>query len=87
MFKVKVESKQEGRKRTRRMESLDTFKTEEEANKFIDSVIKEQESLCWKSWGMMVTEQRIENGKRIAWYRPAIILYADLTQSFEIVPA
>lgn len=87
MYRVRMESKQEGRKKIKRMESLDSFATEAEANKFIDDVIKQQESLCWKAWGIMLTEQREENGKRIAWYRPGCIIYASLTQSFEIVPA
>lgn len=87
MYRVRMESKQEGRKKIKRMESLDSFATEAEANKFIDDVIKQQESLCWKAWGIMLTEQREENGKRIAWYRPGCIIYASLTQSFEIVAA
>lgn len=87
MFKVRVESKQEGRKKIKRMESLDSFATEAEANKFIDDVIKQQESLCWKSWGIMLTEQREEDGKRIAWYRPGCIIFASLTQTFEIISA
>ena len=87
MYRVRIESKQEGRKKVKRVESLDSFQTMEEANKFIDDVIKRQESLCWKSWGIMLTEQSEENGKRIAWYRPGCIIYASLTHTFEIVPA
>ena len=36
MYRVRIESKQEGRKKVKRVESLDSFQTMEEANKFID---------------------------------------------------
>lgn len=87
MYKVRMESKQEGKKKTRRMESIESFASIDDANKFIDGCIEQQEKLCWQSWGMMKTEQRTENGCRIAWYRPAVILFASLTQKFEILEA
>ena len=87
MYRVRMESKQEGRKKIVRKESFDKFMTEEEAHKFIDGVIKQQEQICWKSWGLMVTEKHQDGNKLIVDYNPAIIFYAKLTQTFEIVAA
>ena len=87
MYRVRMESKQEGRKKIKRVESLDKFDTVEAAQAFIDSCIKQQESMCWKAWGLMVTEKHQDGGKLVVDYNPAIILYAKLTQSFEIVAA
>lgn len=87
MFKVKMESKQEGRKKVKRCASTDTFLTEQEAQEFIDSVIKQQEQMCWKAWGLMVTDKHQDGNKLIVDYNPAIIFYAKLTQTFEIVAA
>ena len=87
MYRVRMESKQEGRKKIKRCESFDTFLTEEDAHKFINDVIRQQEQMCWKAWGLMVTDKRKEGGKLIVDYNPAIIFYAKLTQTFEIIAA
>lgn len=87
MYRVRMESKQEGRKKVKRCASTDIFLTEQEAQDFIDSCIHKQEQICWKAWGLMVTDKRKDGSKLIVDYNPAIIFYAKLTQTFEIVAA
>lgn len=87
MYRVRLESKQEGRKKVKRVESLDTFDTIEKAHEFIDSCIKQQETTCWKVWGLEVTEIDKKETTVTATYRPAVIFFANLVQKFDIVPA
>lgn len=87
MYRVKLESKQEGRKKVKRVVSLDTFDTIENAHDFINSCIKQQEETCWKAWGLEVTRIDRNETTVTATYQPAIILYANLVQKFEIIPA
>ena len=87
MFKVRVESKLEGKKKVRRQVSTDTFCTREEADAFVESCINKQESLWWGSWGLMVTERNEQEGKLRVHYRPACTLFASLTQTYEVISA
>lgn len=87
MYRVKLESKQEGRKSVKRVESKDTFGTIEQAHDFIDSCIKQQEATCWKAWGLEVTKIDKSETTVTATYQPAIIFYRNLVQKFEIIPA
>lgn len=87
MFKVRVESVLEGKKKARRQVSTDTFTTKAEADAFVESCIGKQESLCWRSWGLMVTERNEQEGKLRVHYRPACTLFASLTQTYEVISA
>lgn len=87
MYKVRVESILEGKKKVRRQVSTDTFRTQAEADSFVESCIKKQESLCWKSWGLMVAERKEQDGKLRVDYRPACTLFASLTQLYEVISA
>ena len=87
MFKVKVTSKLEGKRKQKHQVSTDTFVTREEAEAFVNSCISKQEKLCWQAWGMMVTKRNDDNGKLRVDYLPACTIFASLTQSFEIVSA
>lgn len=87
MYRVKLESKQEGRKSVKRVESKDTFGTIEQAHDFINSCIKQQEATCWKAWGLEVTKIDRNETTVTATYQPAIIFYRNLVQKFEIIPA
>lgn len=87
MYRVKLESKQEGRKSVKRVESKDTFGTIEQAHDFIYSCIKQQEATCWKAWGLEVTKIDRNETTVTATYQPAIVFYRNLVQKFEIIPA
>ena len=87
MYRVKLESKQEGRKSVKRVESKDTFGTIEQAHDFINSCIKQQEATCWKAWGLEVTKIDRNETTVTATYQPAIIFYRNLVQKFDIIPA
>lgn len=85
MYKIKVTSKQEGAKRAKKAESGPLFYTVDAAKEFIYLSIKRQESLCWKAWGMMVTDTTSKENTVTAEYKPAMILYRKLMQTYEIV--
>lgn len=87
MFKIKVITKQEGKKRSKKQESASLFNTVDAAKEFIYLSIKRQESLCWKAWGMMVTETTSKENTITAEYKPAMILFGKLVQTFEIIEA
>lgn len=87
MFKVRVTSHLEGNRKQRKQVSTDTFRTREEADAFVESCISKQESLCWRSWGLMVTERNEQDGKLRVHYRPACTLFASLTQTYEVISA
>lgn len=87
MYRVRLESKQEGRKGVKKVESLDMFPTIEKAHEFIDSCIKQQEQTCWKAWGLEVTDIKKSETTVTATYQPAIIFYRNLVQKFDIIPA
>lgn len=87
MYRVKLESKQEGRKKAKRVVSMDTFDTIDNAHDFINSCIEQQEATCWKAWGLEVTQIDRNETTVTATYQPAIIFYRNLVQKFEIIPA
>lgn len=87
MFKIKVTTKQDGKKKTIRQTSAALFHDVDEAKEFIYLSIKRQESLCWKSWGLMVTDTTSKENTVTAVYRPALTLFGKLTQTFEIAEA
>ena len=88
MYRVRMESKQEGRKKIVRKESFDKFMTEEEAHEFIDGVITQQEQICWKSWGLLMTNRIMQDdGKLRVEYNPACTIFASLTQLYEVISA
>ena len=87
MFKVRVESKLEGRKKVRRQVSTDTFRTKEEADAFVESCISKQERLCWQSWGLMVMEKEVDGERLRVNYLPACTIFASLSQVYEVISA
>ena len=87
MFKIKVTTKQEGKKRSKKQESGAIFNTVDAAKEFIYLSIKRQESICWKAWGMMVTNTTSKENTITAEYKPAMILFGKLVQTFEIIEA
>lgn len=88
MFKVRVESKLEGKKKVRKQVSTDTFCTREEADAFVESCINKQESLCWGSWGLLMTNRIMQDdGKLRVEYNPACTIFASLTQLYEVISA
>lgn len=87
MFKIKVTTKQEGKKKSKKQVSAALFGSVDEAKEFIYLSIKRQESLCWKAWGMMVTDTTSKENTVTAVYRPALTLFGKLTQTFEIAEA
>lgn len=84
MFKVLVTSKQ-GKKRPLRQVSNDTFSTLQEARAFVDLSISRQEALCWRAWGLHDVQQQQEDPRRVVVvYRPALVLFDSLVQTFTI---
>lgn len=87
MFRVRVISKQ-GKKRALRQVSQDVFDTLQEARAFVDLSISRQEALCWRAWGLHDVQQQQEDPRRIvAAFRPALLLFDVLIQTYEIVEA
>ncbi|MBO7070522.1 MAG: hypothetical protein J6W09_04435 [Bacteroidales bacterium] len=87
MFRVRVESVLEGKKKVRKQVSTDTFPSQAEADAFVESCIGKQEKLCWQAWGLMVAERHEEDGKLRVDYRPACTIFASLTQTYEVISA
>lgn len=88
MFKVRVESILEGKKKVRRQVSTDTFRSKAEADAFVESCISKQKKFCWLSWGLLVTNRILqEDGKLRVEYNPACTIFASLTQTYEVISA
>ena len=87
MFRVRVVSQIEGKRKGKRQISTDTFLTHEDAEAFVNDSIRRQESICWKAWGLMVTKRNEQDGKLMVDYIPACNLFAKLSQTFEIMSA
>lgn len=86
MYRVRVTSKQ-GQRRMKKQISTETFPTVEAARSFIADSIHRQEKLCWRGWGLCTVEATEAGNVTTAIYRPAMVLFDQLVQTFTITEA
>lgn len=87
MYRVKLTSKTEGRKKAKKIVSKDTFDSYFEAGMFIQSCIDNQEKICWRGWGMCAVEKTEKDNTVTVEFKPPLVFLSSLIQTYEIIPA